>query len=56
MHTKLRYIKAKDPDEITLMLRKLKFKVEVKTVYFAQGFHWLWFTIREEDAMENVEL
>lgn len=54
--TKLRYIKSKSPDELSMALEKLKFKVKIKQVYFAQGFHWVWFTLTDTDQMENIEL
>jgi hypothetical protein len=54
--TKLRYIKSKDAAMISAALMRLRFKVEIKSIYFDGKNHYCWFTIRDTDDMDNVEL
>lgn len=41
--TRLRYIKAKSPDDVTKFCDLLSKRIEVKTVYAEGGYIYLWF-------------
>jgi hypothetical protein len=50
--TRLRYIKAKSPDDVTKFCDLLSKRIEVKTVYAEGGYVFLWFV--PDDKLSDV--
>lgn len=54
--TRLRYLSAKTPEEISISISRLPFKVELKSLQF-NGSRWVvWFVLPEEEGIDFVNL
>ena len=59
VYTRLRYIKAKDPDELTAFLGRLPYRVQMYGPPVKDGEQWvLWFVPPDnlEEDVPNVDL
>lgn len=55
LSTRLRYVRSKDPALVEATIESLPVRVQVYSIYFAKGQHYIWF-VADENSKEGLNI